>query len=224
MTSSQNGWVRFYRQSLDSSVFENPIMWKVWSWCLLRACHKKQEFPFNGGDIELAPGQFITGRDKACQELSLTPQRYRTAINYLKSTSRITIKTTNKYSIITVNKWNDYQIDNQQTNQPLTNKQPTTNQQITTYKNDKKDKKEEVAATYSQRVQYVADCLGEDFKITPRVIKAIDVDYKDYLIKNTIDKMAAHYIDDLGKIPNTMSLINWLINAEKFGELERREK
>lgn len=134
----QQGWIKLHRNSLDSSVFANPNVWFVWSWCLLKASHDTYKFPFNGEDIQIVPGQFVTGRDKALIELKgLTSQNYRTAIKYLEKTQRLTIKVTNKFSLITVNKWAEYQYDNQQTNQQLTSHSPTTNQPLTTYKNYK---------------------------------------------------------------------------------------
>ena len=131
MTDSQRqGWVRFHRKSIDSSVWKNPIIWFVWSWCLLKANHKKNTFPFNGQDIEIKEGQFITGRNQALRELpNISPQQWRTAIDYLKSTSRITIKTTNKFSLIYILNWEQYQKDNQQNNKPITNQQPTNTNQ-----------------------------------------------------------------------------------------------
>lgn len=142
----KQGWVRVYRKSMDSTVWKNPNIWFVWSWCLLKANHKKTKFPFNGEDIELFPGQFISGRNKALEELPvLTPQQWRTAIDYLKSTNRIAVNSNNKFSIITILNWNEYQIDNQQSNQPVTNQQPANNQPITTYKNVKNEKNSIVA-------------------------------------------------------------------------------
>ena len=146
MTDYQNqGWVRFYRKSLNSSVWKNANIWTVWSWCLLKANHQDYKFPFNNQDILVKKGQFITGREKSHTDIPfLSIQNIRTALTYLKSTNRITIKSTNKFSLITVIKWEEYQYNNQQinqqTNQPLTNNSPTTNQQLTTNKNDKNDK------------------------------------------------------------------------------------
>lgn len=135
-----NGWIKLHRQALDSTVWE-PKIWFVWSWCLLKANHESAKIRWNGGDLELKPGQFITGREKALSEMpGITAQKYRTAIDYLKSTSRISVKTTNKFSLITVLNWSKYQDTNQQkkqpSNQPLTNEQPTTNHKQEV-KNDK---------------------------------------------------------------------------------------
>lgn len=81
------------------------------------------------------------GAKTALSQLStLTPQKLRTAIKYLKSTGRITVKTNNKFSIITILKWEDYQCSNSQTNKRLTNEQQTNNKPLTTYKNIKNEK------------------------------------------------------------------------------------
>jgi len=110
----------------------------------MKASHTKQSFPFNNQDIEIKEGEFITGIYKACDELSITPQQYRTTIGYLKLTKRITTKSTNKFTLIKVNKWEEYQSDNnqnnKQSNKPITNQQQTNNKPITTYNKDKNEK------------------------------------------------------------------------------------
>lgn len=135
------GWISLYRKTIESSVFQNMTIWYVWSWCLLKANYKDRTFMFNGKDISVRRGQFITGRDKALTEMpDITARKYRTAINYLKSTGRITIEATNKHSIITVCKYDDYQTNtlrsDQQINHEATNKRPASDQQATTNNND----------------------------------------------------------------------------------------
>ena len=88
--------------------------------------------------ITVEAGQVITGRKRLAEDLGFTEQQIRSALEKLKATQEITIKTTNKFSIITIVNWNEYQFqgfsDNQDFNQQITNKQPTNNQQITTSK------------------------------------------------------------------------------------------
>jgi hypothetical protein len=139
-TNERPGWISLHRKSLESTVFQNMKVWYVWTWCLLKANFEDKDFFFNGKDITVKRGQFITGRSKALEELKdLTAQNFRTAIEYLKSTNRITTKVTNKFTIITVCKYDEYQTlnkeANQQFEQPLTNNQPTSNQQVTTSNN-----------------------------------------------------------------------------------------
>ncbi len=90
-------------------------------------------------------GQCVFGRKELAQNIGISEQAARTAINHLISTNEITINSTNKYSIATIVKYDDYQLsslinnqqDNQQNNFPSTNNQPTTNQQLTTSNSSK---------------------------------------------------------------------------------------
>ena len=86
-------------------------------------------------------GEIITSREKLAEETLMSIQQIRTALNKLKSTNEITIKTTSKYTHITINKYNDYQENNQQINHQITINQPTNNQQITTTKQSNKETK-----------------------------------------------------------------------------------
>lgn len=111
----------------------------------MRANHETIKISFNGSDIELKPGQFITGRHSAVAELNpkgrkngITPQRYRTAIKYLKSTSRITSKSTNQFSIISILKWLDYQA---KSTSELTSKSTFHQPQTRRIRNDEEENK-----------------------------------------------------------------------------------
>lgn len=135
---NDQGWIKLHRKSMTSSIWQSPMMWMVWCWVLMKANHESHKFPFNGVDMEIAPGQFITGVQKACTEVpTLTPRKYRTAITYLKSTSRVTIKSYNKFSIVTVCGWSDYQASDKQDDKRATSKRQANDKQTTTYKKDK---------------------------------------------------------------------------------------
>lgn len=130
----KQGWVRVHRKSIDSTVWKNPNVWFVWSWCLLKANHQAKTFPFNGDDITIERGQFITGIEKAIAELKgLSYQNYRTCISYLQKTGRVVLKPTNKFTIITIVKYEEYQKDDDK----LTKDQQTTNKRLTTNNNNK---------------------------------------------------------------------------------------
>lgn len=140
-----SGWVKIHKKSLKSSIWENANYWMVWCWCLLRANYEDTKFPFNGKDMLIKRGQFLTGRRKAVKELPTSTQTYRSAIEYLKSTHRISVKTTNKFTIITVINYDLYQdkdeLPTKLIKPPLTIQQPTSNQPVTTEKNIKNIKK-----------------------------------------------------------------------------------
>ena len=128
---SDLGWLKLWRKVLDSVVWKNQNLWRTWSWCLLKASHKKHKIIVGFQLIELMPGQFVYGRKKAAKETGLSEQTIRTTINKLKKLQKLTIKPTNKFSIITINNWDSYQgtqnETNQQNNQVVTSNQPASN-------------------------------------------------------------------------------------------------
>lgn len=77
--------------------------------------------------IDIPRGSVVTGRKKLAEDLGISEQSVRTAINHLKSTNELTIKSYSKFSVFTINNWDKYQVTNQQINQHLTSNQPATN-------------------------------------------------------------------------------------------------
>ena len=136
--NKQKGFVKLYRSLLDWEWYQDANTMRVFMHCLLKANYKDKRWQ----GIVIPKGSFVSSRGKLAQELHLSEQNVRTALNHLKSTGEITIKSTKKYTIYTVNNWDYFQEDNQLPNQPLTNNQPTANQQLTTTKEVKKEKKE----------------------------------------------------------------------------------
>ncbi len=90
---------------------------------------------FDGSEVTLKRGQFITGRKSLAKTLKTTEQKVRSRLALLQSHHKIVLKSTNKYSIITVLKYDYYQGDRNN----LTSKEPADNQQITTNNKDNKD-------------------------------------------------------------------------------------
>lgn len=139
-----NGFIKLHRSMLEWEWYTDPITMRVFIHLLLNASFKESRFM----GMEVHPGQVITGRKALAEQLNISEQNVRTALNRLKSTNEITIKSTKHFSVVTIEKWAFYQaVDNfanqqinQQTNQQLTNSQPTTNQQVTTSKEGKEFK------------------------------------------------------------------------------------
>lgn len=166
------GWIKIHRQSLHSSVMKNPVTWHIWCWCLMKATHVSYNFPFNGKDVSLRPGQFITGRTKALEELkNCTARNYRTAIRYLKTTNRIATKTTNRFTIISICNWEKYQSETtSQTTSKVANKRPTNDQPATTYKNIRtKEQKKEVLPKKVNPLTLTRGQWGSYLKEYPRL-------------------------------------------------------
>ncbi|EGO6528463.1 MULTISPECIES: DnaD domain protein [Enterococcus] len=140
------GYIKLYRKVTNSFVWTNANMFKLWSLCLMKASHKESRFIFNGQEIAVSSGQFVTGRaviEKEFNEGVPRDQQIvgRTLWRWLKkfeNEQMLSISSTPKYSVITINNWDDYQVNDQQ----VSNNRPTSVQQLSTYKNDKNDKNE----------------------------------------------------------------------------------
>lgn len=154
----KKGWVLLYRKLLDSSVYGNEILLKLFVTCLLKANHSETEIILEGVNdpIKLKPGQFVTGRyslhsdyysgqrgRKSNFTQKVSPQTLFRKLKVLSSMEILNIKSTNKYSIITITNWDKYQkIDGKQNNK-LNNNVTSAEHQMNTDNNDKQCKKNE---------------------------------------------------------------------------------
>ena len=144
-----DGWLKLYRSILDSAVFQDAEILKVWVWLLCNVAFEQHDTICYGKVIHLKPGQIATGRKKIAQCTDLSENKVYRALTALKSLGNIEIKATNKYSIITVVNWDKYQDENakrtsseQQTNSKTTTEEHQSNSKTTQHKNGKNVKKE----------------------------------------------------------------------------------
>ena len=142
----ENGFIKLWRKSLNSRVFNNEGLWKVWTWCLLKASHKKRWYTMKTGkseiEIELLPGQFVYGRHSASKALKMKPSTVRNRMEKLSKLQNLDIKKDNQYSIISIINWESYQPkkkkkdskeDNQRT---IKGQSKDTNKNVETVKNE----------------------------------------------------------------------------------------
>lgn len=128
------GWVSLHRKMLDSPVFQNSDLLKVWIWCLLKATHKDYKTLVGLQEVDLIRGQFVFGRKKAANELNLSEDKTYRLMKKLETLGNISIKSTTKYSLVSIENWDFYQLNlSEINNKPTTNKQ-----QINTNNNNTK--------------------------------------------------------------------------------------
>jgi len=134
----ETGWIKLWRKSIDSQVFQDAELWKMWSWCLMKATHKRFWIPVRTGrgdtQVELLPGQFIFGRFEAAKELKMKPSSVNYRIHRLSRIGNIDIKVDTHFSIISIVNWGSYQSDNdisEQATEHPTNTQLTPNEHPT---------------------------------------------------------------------------------------------
>lgn len=132
-----SGWVKFHRKIEDWEWYSDANTFRLFFHLITKANHKDRKWM--GETVKR--GQHITSIDNLSNELKLSPQQIRTAINKLKSTSEITIKSTNRFTLVTVENYSVYQSEcDESTNEPTndsTFNQQTDNKRITTNKNVK---------------------------------------------------------------------------------------
>ena len=132
-----NGYVALHRKFKDWEWYKNIPVKTLFQHCLIMANFKDKKWQ----GIEIKRGSFLTSVKTLSIETGLSDSQVRTALDKLKLTNELTIKTTNRYSVVTVLKYNDYQSNDKQTNKQLKNKSQTDNNQIATTNNNKKEKK-----------------------------------------------------------------------------------
>lgn len=141
-----NGFIKIHRKLAEWGWYQDSIVKSVFLHLLLNTNFREKQWM--GETIKV--GQVVIGTNKMASELGITRQQVRTALNKLKSTNEITIKSTNKFSIVTIVNWGNYQIEEKKSTSKstnrLTNEQPTNNHQSTInqpqLKNDKNVKNE----------------------------------------------------------------------------------
>lgn len=134
-----SGWISLHRKIMNSAVYSDSELLKLWIHCLLKATHADYDQLIGNTAIKLSPGQFVTGRNALANEFNkgvqpskiVKPLSLWRRLQTLEKLEMLNIKTTNKYSVVTVLNWNDYQNNEQQ----LNNKRTTTEQQLNTNNN-----------------------------------------------------------------------------------------
>jgi hypothetical protein len=110
---SQKGYVALWRQSIDSRVFKNAELWKLWTWCLMKATYKERWVEMRTGrskiEVHLQPGQFVFGRKSAAKELGVPESSIRNRMKKLKNMRNVDIKEDRQYSIVSIVNWVSYQ-------------------------------------------------------------------------------------------------------------------
>ena len=144
-------WIKLYRKSLESAVFQNSNLWQVWCYCLMRANHKEVKILWNKEEETLKEGTFIVGRLEGAKQCKMKPTTFYLQLKTLQKLENIKIESFNKFSIVSVVNWRIYQnYDNKNTDyNPINkglnegdtgfndNRMTTNRQQNDTDKNDK---------------------------------------------------------------------------------------
>ncbi len=141
------GFVHLWRQSIESRVFKNPELWKVWTWCLMKASHQKRWVEMKTGrgviEVQVNPGQFIFGRKSAARELGMPESSVRNRMKKLNTMQNIDIKEDTQYSVISIINWGSYQTVLEKEDSKEDRQRTGKGQAKDTDKKEKKERKKE---------------------------------------------------------------------------------
>jgi hypothetical protein len=127
-----SGWVKLHRQILEWEWYDDHNTFRLFIHLLLKANHKEKKYR----GMLLQTGTILTSRDILALEVGLSVRQTRTALDKLKSTNEVAIKTSGQGTIIQIVNYSKYQVETNET----TNERPTSDQQTTSNKKEKKEK------------------------------------------------------------------------------------
>lgn len=137
------GWLKLHRKVLENpTVMKSPEHLAVWVYLLCHAATQPYKTLFAGNEVELRPGQLITGRDSIAKSFARNLKGYQVQriLTCFENAHLIAQRTGNQNRLITVLEWESAQKTAQQNRQQLHNNRTTTAQQLHTNKEYKEEK------------------------------------------------------------------------------------
>ena len=107
------GYVKLWRKIIESQVFKNEGLLKVWIWCLVKASYRERIIGFQTGkagiEVKIEPGQFVFGKYSAAKDLKMNPSTVWKRINKLKNIGNLDLKSNQQYTLVSIINWETYQ-------------------------------------------------------------------------------------------------------------------
>ena len=135
-----NDFVFLNRSLLDSRVFGDESLLRLWIWCILKANWKRGWF----NDCEIKPGQFATGRSSAAGELNVSGSKWYRGMNRLAEFGMIKMEVVNKqFTVVSVVNWDKYQTQRTSSGQAADKQRTSSEQAANTIEEGYKERREE---------------------------------------------------------------------------------
>ena len=194
------GWFKLHRCLMGKPIFDNPKLLKVFMWCLFKATYKKRETYVGAIKVELEPGQFVTGRFSAADELKMNGSTVFRYLRVLENNQTIELKPNNKFTLVNVVNWANYQVKDEEVEQQMNNKRTSNEQQMNTNKNIKnvKNEKKTLYAEFVQMTEEQYEKLLERF--SEKAVKEMIV-----ILDNYKGATGKKYKDDY------RTILNWVV-------------
>lgn len=98
-------FIKLNRKILKWRWYQDSNTFRVFVHLLLTANVTDRDFE----QVTVKRGQLVTSVAHLSRDLKISVKSVRTALEHLKSTNEVAIRTTSKYSVITINNYNEYQ-------------------------------------------------------------------------------------------------------------------
>ena len=127
------GYVKVWRKMEDSGFLQDQCACQFFLWALFKATHKPRKQIVGNQVVNLEPGQFVSGRHAASEELGISPSKFVRTVEKMKNIEFVDTKPNNKFTVFTIINWDTYQncqtTNGQQTEQQSDNNRTTIGQQ-----------------------------------------------------------------------------------------------
>lgn len=159
---SADGWIKYWRKSLENPLFTDITAWHIWQFCLLMANRR---------------GFFSIGRYQLERMTGVKGITAYKALQRLKNAKMVTIKVTggsnNRFSLISICNWAEYQEggttpSNSHSNKPVTIKEQSSNT-LQEYRIENKE--------YINNIYYMEQKLFDELKAKYPTVD-IDVEWE----------------------------------------------
>lgn len=165
------GYVKIYRSVMKKGFYKNPSYLSLWVHLLFRANHKEDNILFDGKEITLKRGQFITSRKSLSKETGIQESLIERILKFFKTEQQIEQQGFNKFRLITILNYDTYQHCEQQNEQPVNSQRTASEQPVNTdntYKESKEHKKPKEEITLHsdddiRLVQLLLDLMQSNF-------------------------------------------------------------
>lgn len=113
-----NGYILLWRKSLDSIVWADAKLWRLWSWCLLRASWKERTVLLGRTPVRLLPGDMALTLAEISAGTGLSQKEVRSCLALGKKAGCMHVRGTAKGTLIRLVNWQEYQRPGAEQDQP----------------------------------------------------------------------------------------------------------
>jgi len=204
-----NGWIKIHRQVIEKGWFSKSNYVHIWCYLLIKASYSDKEYMWNGENVTLEPGQFITGRKQISKDTGISETTVERILTFFEEKEKqIGQQKTSTSRLISILNYTKYQECGQQTD----NERTASGQRADTKKEGKEiEEIKEVATTPEngfQKLDQRGKLIFEMFR------RNLDLTYTDSAVIVEVNKFLNRYPDIMAN--RSGALINtWCGNMGK---------